>query len=218
MTLIVKSVLKDSSKATIEDTTTYTSPARSEYYSQFHAFKVDTNDQESALVVTSQGVPTSASEWEVTTPNEGHHRFKKLLYWVWESSTTFALGDIVERNGVFYISILDSPANTNKDPELETTYWSVHTASAADGSVANVIEDVLNCILFGRLKRAFAKVTALSAETACECSNDKKPAEIQRYERLGLMIDGIAVDDYQQRYSNGEKKVIFMSKLVPNYV
>jgi len=218
MTLKVKSVLKDSSKATIEDTTTYTSPARSEYYSQFHAFKVDVNDAESALIVTSQGTPISASEWEVTTPNEGHHRFIKLLYWVWESATTFALGDIVERNGVFYRSILDSPANLNKDPEAEPTYWAVHTAVVADGDVANVIEDVLDCILFGRLKAAFAKVTAIAAEISCECSIDKKPVEIQRYERLGLLIDGIAVDNYQARYSNGEKKVIYMSKLVPTYV
>lgn len=218
MTLIIKSVLKDSSKATIEDTSTYTSPARAEYYSQFHAFKVDVDDNESVLAVTSQGTPISASEWEVTTPNEGHHRFIKLLYWVWESATTFAIGDLVERNGVFYRSILDSPANLNKDPESEDTYWAVHTAVVADGDVANVIEDVLDCILFGRLKKAFASTTALAAEISCECSIDKKPVEIQRYERLGLLIDGIAVDAHQARYSNAEKKVIYMSKLVPTYV
>lgn len=218
MTLIVKSVLQDSSQATIEDTTTYTSPARAMYYSQFHAFKVDVNDQESALEITSQGTPTTASEWEVATPNEGHHRFQKLLYWVWEAATTFAIGDIVEHNGVFYRSILDSPINQNKAPDTETTYWAVHTAVPADGDVANVIEDILDCILFGRLKGAFAKVTAYAAEVSCECSIDKKPAEIQRYERLGLLLDGIAVDSYQGRYSNAEKKVIYMSKLVPNYV
>lgn len=214
MTLIIKSVLQDSSKAIIEDTTTYTSPARDKYYSHFYAYKIpviDAPGNETVVIVSSQGDRNAILEWEVTTPEEGWHRFQKLLYWVWEAATTFAVGDIVENSGIFYISLQAN--NTGQDPITETAYWEIHTPSAADSTVANVINDVLDCILYGRLKSAYAKTVAIAAEISCECSIDKKPVEIQRYERLALLLNGIAVDNHQTRYSNGEKKVIYMSKI-----
>jgi len=215
MTLQVSSVLQDASKTTIQDTTTYTTPARSEYYSQFYAYKVDVDNQESALAVTSQGTPTSQTTWEVTTPTDGHHRFKLLLYWVWEGASTFEVGDIVERNGSFYIA---NTQNSGDDPADVTPSgnWDAHTASVTDESVSNVVATTFDCVLFYRLKTCFAKEVALAASIACECNDDKKPAEIQKYERFGVLIDGIAVDNYQQRFNEGEKKVRYMAKLCPN--
>jgi hypothetical protein len=212
MTLQVSSVLQDASKTTIQDTTTYTTPARSEYYSQFYAYKVDVDNLESALAVTSQGTPTSQATWEVTTPTDGHHRFKLLLYWVWEGATSFSIGDIVERNGSFYIA---NTANSGDDPE-NLSNWDLHTASVEDEDVANVITTTLDCVLFYRLKTCFAREVAHAASVACECDDDKKPVEIQKYERLGVLIDGIAVDNYQQRFNDGEQKVRYMAKLCPN--
>ena len=211
ITLKVKSVLNDASQTTIEDTTEYTSPARSSYYSQFYAYKVSELDVEEARTVLSQGTPTSASEWVVDTPGDGHHRFNLLLYWVWEAATTFEIGDVVERSGTFYIALTQ---NTNEAPEGSVgVNWAVHTASAADVAVANVESGQLDCILFYRLKKCFAKEVASAAQIACGCADDKKPSEIQRYERYGVLIDGIAVDNYQARYSDGEKKVRYMAKL-----
>lgn len=215
MSLIVSSVLQDASKTTIQDTTTYTTPARSDYYSHFYAYKVDVDNQETALAVTSQGTPTSQATWEVTTPNDGHHRFKLLLYVVWNGVDTFEIGDIVNRNGNYYIA---NTQNTNDDPEdvSPSGNWDAHTATVADEAVSNVVTTTLECILFYRLKTCFAKEVAKAASIACECDDDKKPAEIQKYERLGVLIDGIAVDNYQTRYSAGEKKVRYMAKLCPN--
>ena len=214
MTLIISDVLKDASKTTIADDTTYTTPARSEYYSQFKAYKVDENDQESELVVATQGTPTSVSSWVVTTPTDGHHRFKLFLYWIWEGATTFEIGDIVERSGLYYIALLQ---NTNEPPEGAIgVEWAVHTISDDDEGTANLIVDTTNCILFYRLKTCFGKDVAIAADIACGCAPDKKPAEIQSYERKGVLIDGIAVDNYQLRFSEGEKKVQYMSKLCPN--
>ena len=214
ITLSVSDVTKDASKTTIADGTTYTSPARSEYYSVFHALKVDESDVESAAVVLSQGIATSASSWDVTTPVDGHYRFKLLLYWTWEGTTTFEIGDVVERNTVFYKAVLQ---NTNIDPEVNGGgEWAVHVSSSDDDAETLVESGVYDCILFFRLKTCFAKEVALAADIACGCAVDKKPAEIQRYERKGLMIDGIAVDNYQNRFSAGETKVLYMSKLCPN--
>lgn len=209
--LIVESVLKDSSKAIIKDTTVYTSPARSSYYSNFYAYKVDTLDQEVVAVVTTQGDPTTAITWEVTTPQDGHYRFKLLLYWIWESVTTFAIGEVVYRSGTYYIALT---SNSNTAPETSIGVdWDIHTPTVADSTVANVILDELNCILSGRLKACFSKEVAAAAAIACGCDIDKKPMAIQRYERLALLINGIAVDDYQGRYAEGEKKVLYMTKI-----
>ena len=214
MTLQVSSVLKDASKTTIQDTTEYTTPARSEYYSQFYGYKVDVDDQETELVVTSQGTPTSQTTWEVATPQDGHHRFKLLLYWIWEGNSAFEIGDVVERSGTFYVALTQ---NTNVPPEGSIgTDWAVHTPTVADTSVANVVSLTLDCILFYRLKTCYAKEVAKAASIACECDDDKKPSEIQKYERYGVLIDGIAVDNYQTRYAEGEKKVRYMAKLCPN--
>lgn len=211
-TLIVSAVLKDSSKATITDTTTYTSPARTAYYSVFYASKVDENDNVTDAVVTTQGDPNAIAEWEVTTPVDGHYRFTLNLYTVW-TAIAFVTGDIVERNGVLYIAVSDNSV----DPDINGGgEWAIHTGTSADYLVTNVEYGLLNCILFGRLKVCFATETAEAARTACACDDDKKPAEIQKYERLGVLIDGIAVDNYQTRYSEGEKKVQYMSKLCPN--
>lgn len=214
ITLSISDVTKDATKTTIADTTTYTTPARVEYYSIFHALKVDVNDQETALTVLSQGTPTSAISWDVTTPTDGHHRFKLLLYWVWEGATTFEIGDVVERNTILYKAVLQ---NTNIDPEVNGGgEWLVHVPSSDDNDEQLVTSGILDCILFYRLKTCFAKEVTLAAEVACECSDDKKPSEIQRYEKKGVLIDGIAVDNYQNRFSAGEKKVLYMSKLCPN--
>ena len=214
MTLIISDVLKDASKTTITDDTTYTTPARSDYYSHFYAYKVDVNDQETELVVATQGTPTSVSSWVVTTPTDGHHRFKLFLYWIWEGATTFEIGELVERSGTFYIALTQ---NTNVPPEGAIgTDWAVHLPTALDEGATNLIVDTTNCILFYRLKTCFAKEVAIAADIACGCAPDKKPAEIQSYERKGVLIDGIAVDNYQLRFSEGEKKVLYMSKLCPN--
>ena len=212
-TLTVSSVLKDNSKATITDSTTYTSPARVDLYSIFYAYKVDENDVETALSVVTQGTPTTVLEWDVFTPTDGHNRFILVLYPVWVSQA-YVAGNLVERNGVIYICLLD---HAGVDPEVNGgSEWAVHTATGADYLVDNVEYGLLNCVLFGRLKVCFATETAEAARTACACDDDKKPSEIQRYERLGILIDGIAVDNYQTRYSNAEKKVRYMSKLCPN--
>lgn len=214
ITLSISDVTKDATKTTIADGTTYTSPARVEYYSVFHALKVDESDVESALTVLSQGTPTSASSWDVTTPVDGYHRFKLLLYWVWEGATTFEIGDIVERNTVFFKALIQ---NDGIDPEINGGgEWELHVASSDDDEEQLVVSGVLDCILFYRLKTCFAKEVALAADIACGCAVDKKPAEIQRYERKGLLIDGIAVDNYQNRFLAGETKVLYMSKLCPN--
>jgi hypothetical protein len=213
-TLTVSSVLKDSSKATITDSTTYTSPTRAEQYSVFYANKVDENDVDTALAVTTQGDPNAVREWEVTTPQDGHHRFTLVLYIVW-TNVAFTADDIVERNGVLYKCLITHDPGV--DPEVNGgNEWAVHTGSVVDYLVDNVAYGLLNCVLFGRLKVCFATETAEAARTACVCDDDKKPSEIQRYERYGILIDGIAVDNYQARYSNGEKKVRYMSKLCPN--
>jgi len=211
ITLVVASVLKDSSQATIEDTTTYTTPARSSYSSVFYAYKVDEDEVTSALIVASQGVVTSANEWEVATPADGYHRFKLLLYWIWEAATSFVTDDVVIHNDVYYKAL---QANSNTDPEGSIgVNWEVFTASADDTVEQLVESSELNCVLFGRIKTCFAKETAKAGDTACLCSDDKKPSAIQRYERLGVLVDAIAVDNYQMRFGEGEKKVIYTSKI-----
>ena len=212
-TLTVSSVLKDNTQATITDSTTYTSPARADLYSIFYAYKVDENDTETALGIVTQGDRNAVAEWTVYTPTDGHNRFILVLYPVWVSQA-YVAGNLVERNGVIYICLLD---HSGVDPEVNGgSEWAVHTAIGADYLVDNVEYGLLNCVLFGRLKTCFAEETAEAARTACACDDDKKPSEIQRYERLGILIDGIAVDNYQTRYSNAEKKVRYMAKLCPN--
>ena len=212
ITLSVSDVTKDAIKTTIADTTAYTAPARSEYYSIFHALKVDENDVETPLTVLSQGTATSASAWDVTTPTDGYHRFKLLLYWTW-AGTQHEIGDVVERNTVFYKAL----AQNTIDPEINSGgEWEVFIPTSADDEEQNVVSGILDCILFYRLKTCFDKDVALAADIACGCAIDRKPAEIQRYERKGLLIDGIAVDNYQNRFLAGEVKVQYMSKLCPN--
>lgn len=211
ITLIVSSVLDDSSKATIQDTTTYTTPARNLYSSVFYAYKVDQDEVTSALIVTSQGVVTTAAEWEVTTPADGYHRFKVLLYWDWDAVTNFVTGDVVHYTDDLYYKALQN--NDNVIPDTLGANWALHTASAADTVEQLVESGELNCILFGRIKACFARETAKAGDTACLCSDDKKPSAIQRYERLGVLVDAIAVDNYQLRFGEGEKKVIYTTKI-----
>jgi len=211
ITLVVKSVLQDSSKTVIEDTTTYTAPARSSFSSVFYAFKVDENEVATARTVTTQGVLTTASEWEVATPEDGYFNFQLLLYWIWESGTAFVTDDVVIHSGIYYKALQNG---TNKNPATETTYWAVHTASVDDTTEQLVESGELNCILFGRIKAAFARETAEAARVACACDDDKKPSRIQRYERLGVLVDGIAVDNYQLRFGEGEKKVLYTTKII----
>ena len=212
ITLQLKDVLKDASKVTIEDVSTYTTPARSDLYSVFYAYKLDELENKTTLITEVQGDQNAASEWVVVTPTDGYHRFQLILYTVW-TATAFVIGNLVERNGVIYIAL----TNNSTDPEVTVgTDWAIHVGSSDDSSVANVESGLLNCILFYRLKTCFAKEVASVANTACLCDVDKKPLNIQKYERLGVLIDGIAVDNYQTRYTQGEKKVQYMSKLCPN--
>lgn len=211
ITLVVSSVLDDASKVTISDTTVYTTPARSDFHSVFYAFKVSELEAETSLVITSQGVITSASSWEVATPNDGYHRFKLILYPLWVAGA-YTTGQIVSENGVLYIALTDN----STEPEVTVgTDWAVHT-STSDDDADNLEIGLLNCILFFRLKTCFAKEVAKSASIMCECSVDKKPVDIQKYERLAVLLDGIAVDSYQTRFIEGEKKVKYMSTLCPN--
>lgn len=212
ITLQIKSVLKDASAVTVEDVTVYTVPARNTLYSVFYAFKVDELETTAPLAITTQGNPTLSNTWEAITPIDGYHRFELMLYTTW-TATAFTTGAIVERNGILYIALTDN----STDPEIPlNTDWATHIGSIADKNVSNVESGLLNCVIFYRLKTCFAKEVANVAATACMCDVDKKPLNIQRYERLGVLIDGIAVDDYQTRYTDGEKKVRYMSKLCSN--
>lgn len=212
ITLVVKSVLKDSSITTIEDTTTYTSPARNLYSSVFYAYKVDQDEVLSTLIVASQGIVTSSSEWEVTTPVDGYHRFLLLLYWDWDAGTAFVTDDVVHYTDDLYYKALQD--NTNVIPTTLGVNWELHSASADDTEEQLVESGVLNCILFGRIKAAFARETAEAGRIACVCDDDKKPSQIQRYERLGVLVDAIAVDNYQLRFGEGEKKVLYTTKII----
>jgi len=211
ITLVVDSVLDDSSKATIKDTTTYSSPARNLYSSVFYAYKVDEDEVTSALAVTSQGVVTTVDEWEVTTPADGYHRFLLLLYWDWDATTNFVTGDVVHYTDGLYYKALQN--NDNQVPTGLSPNWVLFSASAADVDEQLVETGTLNCILFGRIKGCFASEVAAAGDIACLCADDKKPSQIQRYERLGVLVDAIAVDNYQQRFGEGEKKVIYTTSI-----
>ena len=210
ITLAVSSVLDDNSKATITDTTTYSSPARNLYSSVFYAYKVDRLEVTADVTVTSQGVVTTVTEWEVATTVDGYYRFQLLLYLIW-TSVSYVTGDVVIHNGIYY-KALQNNAATAPDTSIGVD-WEVHTASAADTVEQLVESGVLNCILFGRIKQCFAQEVAKAGDTACACADDKKPAQIQRYERLGVLVDAIAVDNYQLRFGAGEDKVIYTTKI-----
>jgi hypothetical protein len=211
ITLIVSSVLKDASVTTIGDTTTYAD--RSAFYSTFYAYKVDEDDQETAIANIDQGDPSSVLTWAVATDVDGHYRFKNLLYPIWDGGEGYVTDDVVYYSGVYYTAIQD---NSNQQPDISIgTNWAVHTPTVVDEDISNMEVGVLDCILFYRLKTCFSQEVAVVSKTLTpyEAVDFRTPAQLQTYERYGVLIDGIAVDNYQQRFAEGEKKVLYMTKL-----
>lgn len=207
--LHVKSVLKDASQVTIEDNSTYTTPARADLHSVFHAFKVDELENTTPLTVVAQGDPVTAAEWQVETPQDGYHRFTLIQYPKWVGGA-YVTDQVVAEDGVLYIAAVGTIEQPSTSIGVD---WNIYTSVIEDEDNDDNEAGTLNCILFYRIKTCFAKEVARVASIACMCDVDKKPLNIQKYERLGVLVDGIAVDGYQTRYTEGEKKVQYTTKI-----
>jgi hypothetical protein len=70
---------------------------------------------------------TRRSGFNVKTYQSNYFNNNSYPTYDWNSSTTYAIGDYVQYNSVVYACIA---SNTNRIPDVSTTYWSVQTVTA----------------------------------------------------------------------------------------
>lgn len=196
--------------ATITDATVYgedSNPARSAVACYLTAYKVDKDNNETALTVSSDDSdPQTDSVWTITLGVDGHHKFPFIIVPDYDAGETYEQYDAVYDSGTdaVYRSLVGS--NTGQSVS-DTAYWeeisdpsSLANNKDTDEESGNVTSLVYLRVPSPNSQYEFAN--RLSSQSPHQEGEDE--SHLRDYLIFSKMLDEVAVADSRSEVLDGE--------------
>lgn len=209
MSLIVNLSLAISTDRTIQtltDSTVY--PLRSNYYVFINAYKVDAFNNKTALTVTDNLHPQTATTWTIpynVTQSDGWNQILYIAPQLWSGATTYAQYDAVYYNGSVYTSTTGS--NLNNNP-TNATFWTLiaDPATLASRKGQSNQSNNLDSLVYDRVLsyngQYFFATKFQEMATGTDSNNQ---AVLATYDLFSLWLSAMAICDSRVQTIIGEQ-------------
>lgn len=210
ISLSIASILADRSQSTVEDNTVWGTdgnPARADVGVFLKMYKVDQTSVRTALTTTPDNADAEVTaEWTFDLTVDGHYQGDYIVVPDYNGATAYVQYDVSYSGGVVYRAL---QATTGNAPP-NATYWEVvsdpTTLVANDGTAtesANATVYVFNDILTPNTEYKFGNI---AEDVALEFgTTSSREEDVETYEMVAVLLDGMWIASTRQEYSNGEK-------------
>ncbi len=199
------SYASDASAVTLENTTVYTSPARSDYAAYIKFYKIDRTGEDTEMEQPSYDVETDDT-YTALLPEDGWVQVWYVHVPDYNAITAYVQYDVVYYSGVTYRALQSS---TGQTPAVGA-YWEeieAPTDLIENDGEANESGNLL-FLIYDFTASAYSRVFAgnVAATAAVETQyNAKRGEDVLDYEWFYVMLDGLVGAGSRDRFAESER-------------
>lgn len=199
------SYASDASAVTVENTTVYTSPTRSDYAAYIKFYKVHRTGELTEMEQTSYD-PETDDSYTAVLDQDGWVQAWFVNIPDYNNLTAYIQYDAVYYNGAVYRALQSSTGNLPSD----TDYWEVIESPTSlidnDGETNESVN--IYFLVYDFVASAYSRVyagTAASTAAVETKHNAKRSEDVLSYEFFYTMLDGLVAAGDRQRYAEAER-------------
>lgn len=176
-------------------------------------FKTAFDGSETSILLTPSAITESATgtdnTWTFPITADGWFRFIYIAAPFWDVATTYSQYDLAydETNDTIYQANAavtgGSAPSSNASFTQVTDFPDLITEVGSGSDAGNMVYQDFDVIVYPNAKKKFGDA---SAAAALECCTDcERSSDVESWELLKVMIDGMAVADSRDEFIKGEK-------------
>lgn len=215
-------ISEDGTESTFSDSTTYGAggdPARNAVAIYLTAYKVDEDQEETALTVTTFD-PELATTFTVENGDDGWHKYYFIIADNWSVATEYSRYQVVwsTTENKFYQYTNATPSTGNA---VTNSIYFTHLPDptvviediGTDEEPDNIAYQVVDKILREQTSICYLKSQALKAKESCGCDDCGCDSKLTRYAtRIRDLFAVLAINESTGQYIEGEKNARLAEK------
>jgi hypothetical protein len=179
-------------------------PARTDValYLIGHKYRESTDDEDITAIINNTD-PENVTSWEIANSEDGYYYFDIMAVLIWIDSTTYAIGDLVFFQQVWYKALT---VNLNEEPTAVNVNWEIVPDLAdelSNPTTASTVRYDMNYTC--RVEICYATVVHDSG-VICNGCTDCKGQVLQLYMKLDVLFQSMFINMSQDNWAEADKE------------
>lgn len=183
-------------------------PARADLALYMIGYKYrESTDDENITALINNSDPNNVEYWEIPNSEDGYYYFNVLAVNVWDAAISYAVGDLVFYQQVFYKALA---INLNSAPSDINTDWEEVADMEDETENTSLVNNTRYDMVFTcRIEACYGKIVH-DSEAICAGCTDCTGQSLQLYMRLDGLFQSVFIHIDQDNWAKADKIVRLM--------